>query len=174
MPIRCYYKRPINQCLHSWKNLSRRQRAQEEERRRKEEAERRRSTRRRSDGREATNQALSTASQHLDNEKFEQARTVLNNVRATSAKASMSGEVDSMLDQINRQLRNWMTARLAEIQTHIQSKNWDEAKFELDQLSSSMIQMANCTGKVEALYKNWPRQKKHGEKLRKPENAGSS
>ena len=130
-------------------------RRQEEERRRKEEAERRRRQREEEKRRaiEATNEALSTASQHLDNEKFEQARTVLNNVRATSAKASMSGEVDSMLDQINRQLRNWMTARLAEIQTHIQSKNWDEAKSELDQLSSSRIQMANCTGKVEALYK---------------------
>lgn len=134
-------------------NTKRRRR--EEERRRKEEAERRRRQREEEKRRaiEATNQALSTASQHLDKEKFEQARTVLNNVRATSAKVSMSGEVDSMLDQINRQLRNWMTARLAEVQTHIQSKNWDEAKSELDQLPSSRIQMANCTGKVEALYK---------------------
>lgn len=130
-------------------------RRQEEKRRREEEAERRRRQREEEKRRAiaATNQALSTASQHLDNEKFEQARTVLNNVRSTSTKASMSIEVNSMLDQINRQLRNWMTARLAEIQTHIQSKNWDEAKSELDQLSSTRVQMSNCTGKVEALYK---------------------
>jgi len=130
-------------------------RRQVEERRRKEEAERRR-RQREEEKRQAiaaTNQALSSASQHLENENFEQARAVLNSVSSKAKIASMSNEVDNMLLQTSQQLRNWMTARLAEIQAHIQSKNWDEAKSGLDQLSSSIVQMSNCTGKVEALYK---------------------
>tara|TARA_B100000767_G_scaffold266479_1_gene283900 strand:+ start:359 stop:1849 length:1491 start_codon:yes stop_codon:yes gene_type:complete len=130
-------------------------RREEEERRRKEEAERRRKQREEEKRRAiaATNQALSSSSQHLENEEFEAARKALNDVNSRAKSVKMSQEIDDMLQQINLQLRNWMTVRLAEIQTHIQSKNWDVAKFELDQLSSSRVQMANCTGKVEASYK---------------------